>query len=218
MFVFLFYVSDYSEEFINNIKVEGHGVLLDILIIGILIAFIQHKYRQQESKRILEIITPKFNRLISGYKFCFRLIGQKERSKKLGNTRSAYLSQPNWNDIASADFMETPDVAPWDGNVADYLKWKIENIEKELNQLIFKYSSYIDTDILEKLETMIGHNFTRELTSIPEMITLNSTRGRELTEFRYFKIQPEGLSSNMENAYNQLTDTITALEVNLRNA
>lgn len=100
--VFSLFKYGYNEKFFENIVIEAHGMLFDILIIGIFI-FALHKIGEKRLKRELDV--KRYQEEIRDFSYwdekeaIFRIVGNIRRLNRLGITRidlsDCYLEKAN---------------------------------------------------------------------------------------------------------------------------
>jgi len=201
LIVFTTLVFGYKKSFFEGIFIGLHGVFIEILLIVIIFESIQRKINQDQVNKVTDVLRPKIIAVLNEYKFVIEMLGQNDTSVQLA-----------WENLSKVDFLKKPNVEPFSGNTADFIKWSIERSENKINTILYKYSKILDSSLLKNLEALIDHNFSFELKFMPEVITMNKEGYiKHYNEFRYFSLMPDqkkiGFNKSFEDFANLLSDT-----------
>lgn len=184
----------YSKSFWEGIFIGLHGVFVEILLIVIIFESIQRKINTNQVKKVMVVLKPKIKDILSGYEYIIELTGQGKDSEKL-----------IWEDLSKTDFLKKPNVEPFSGNTADYIKRYIEKNENMLNNILYKYSQILDYSLLRNLELLIDHDFFYRLKFMPDVILMNKEGYIKYhNEFRYFSLMPEQEKTRLSRSFGDL--------------
>ena len=198
----------YKKSFVENVFVGLHGVFIEIFLIVIIFESIQRKINQDQINKVTDVLRPKIIAVLNEYKFVIEMIGQDDTS-----------SQLVWENLSKVDFIKKPNVEPFLGNIADFIKWSIERNENKINNILYKYSKILELPLLKNLEALIDHSFSFELKFIPDVITMNKEGYiKHYNEFRYFSLMPDQkkipFNKSFEEFVNLLSDVRKLISVN----